>query len=272
MSGAAPAPLAHAALHHGRALCPPPWALSLAPRPRACPCCHQALPGGHLEAGLAQATVEPPDLAVGMLLALGVWWGCVRGQAGTACQLLHCGAGRRDVLRCCAGPGQAGSIPPAISVLYPTLPFLRMRNPWVAVRDLRLAVPRLFHSSSSQHLANASGTILRGAAKASHRQGSTCMLLRYPASVCSLLRCFPPYPATSSGKRQPHRLPHTSVGSQSLFVAVPSAGCAPRAAPQQVPAPQRAAGEQELVSCPSAEASQNCKRHPIFWKLNSDNK
>jgi len=30
--------------------------------------------------------------------------------------------------------------------------------------------------------------------------------------------------------------------------------------------------KQELISCISCAASLNCKRHPIFWKLNSDNK
>ena len=36
--------------------------------------------------------------------------------------------------------------------------------------------------------------------------------------------------------------------------------------------PQCKLGEQELISCISSAASLNCKRHPIFWKLNSDNK
>lgn len=135
------------ALHRG--LCPLLPSHVHVPAVPACPRCHQALPGGHPEAGLARATVEPPDLAVGMLLALGVWWGRVWGQAGTACQLLQRGAGHRVVLQCCAASGRAGIIPPVISVFYPTLPFLWIRNPWMAVRDLQLAVPRQFHSTTS---------------------------------------------------------------------------------------------------------------------------
>lgn len=34
----------------------------------------------------------------------------------------------------------------------------------------------------------------------------------------------------------------------------------------------RMAGEQELINCTSSREALNCKRHPIFWKLNADNK
>lgn len=189
------------------------------------------------------------------------------GQAGTVCQLLQRGAGHRVVLRCCAPSGQAGIILPVISVLYPTLPVLRMRNPWMAVRDLQLAV-------SLHHLLPMPVEPSRGECpRLCTDRVALAQLLQPPASVCSFLgMVLPTIPnhfhrertATPPG-------PHLYGSPEPVHCSSLSRLCALHC-PRQVPVPQHAVREQELVSCPSTEASRNCKRHPIFWKLSSDNK
>lgn len=100
-----------------------------------------------------------------------------------------------------------------------------------------------------------------------HRAGSLCMegatsppsAPAIPSQPWESLSKSPLSPST----QPPHAAHPTSTrpGWEHICALLP-----------QLAASQCALGGQRLASCISSAASLNCKRHPIFWKLNSDNK